>query len=143
MSDKPDATVVSASSEGSETRVAFLPEHDEVAAPPLPEPSGGPIQDTELPAPAPGRALPPPGAGGPLSPGVVLSSTFEIEQLVARGGMGEVYRARHRITGDPIAIKTIRPELAGTVRALPAVLSDMYNPSVRAATAEARLEVRK
>ncbi len=54
-----------------------------------------------------------PGAGGPLAPGTVLSSTFEIEELVARGGMGEVYRARHRITGDAIAIKTIRPELAG------------------------------
>jgi serine/threonine protein kinase len=53
------------------------------------------------------------GAGGPLAPGTVLSSTFEIEELVARGGMGEVYRARHRITGDAIAIKTIRPELAG------------------------------
>ncbi|MBV9835350.1 MAG: protein kinase [Alphaproteobacteria bacterium] len=54
-----------------------------------------------------------PTAGGPLAPGTVLSSTFEIEELVARGGMGEVYRARHRITGDAIAIKTIRPELAG------------------------------
>lgn len=52
-------------------------------------------------------------SGGPLAPGTVLSSTFEIEELVARGGMGEVYRARHRITGDAIAIKTIRPELAG------------------------------
>ncbi|HJQ60135.1 MAG TPA: protein kinase [Vineibacter sp.] len=52
-------------------------------------------------------------SGGPLTAGVVLGSTFQIEELIARGGMGEVYRARHRITGDPIAIKTIRPELAG------------------------------
>ncbi len=83
--------------------------------------------------PAPQRSAPPPprtqrtggvggadasgvgggGSGGPLAAGTVLSSTFEIEVLVARGGMGEVYRARHRITGDLVAIKTIRPELAG------------------------------
>ncbi|MCW5748423.1 MAG: protein kinase [Alphaproteobacteria bacterium] len=64
-------------------------------------------------SPPPATARPPLSGGGTLSPGTVLSSTFEIEHLVARGGMGEVYRARHRITGDPIAIKTIRPELAG------------------------------
>lgn len=37
----------------------------------------------------------------------------------------------------------LRPEMSGQVRALPAVLSDMYNPAVRASTAESRLEVGK
>ena len=37
----------------------------------------------------------------------------------------------------------LRPEMSGQVRALPAVLSDMYNPAIRASTAESRLEVGK
>lgn len=37
----------------------------------------------------------------------------------------------------------LRPEMAGQVKALPAVLSDMYNPALRASTAESSLEVRK
>ncbi len=102
--------------EGAATRVSFATGE----MPDVPS-QGTPIAETDVPAPAAGRSggaafAPPPPTGGPLAPGVVLSSTFEIEQLVARGGMGEVYRARHRITGDPIAIKTIRPELAGDAK---------------------------
>ena len=37
----------------------------------------------------------------------------------------------------------LRPEMGGQVKALPAVLSDMYNPALRASTAESSLEVRK
>lgn len=59
-----------------------------------------------------------PGGGGrapgsTLVPGTVLNNTHRIESLVARGGMGEVYRATNTITGDATAIKTMRPELAG------------------------------
>jgi len=35
----------------------------------------------------------------------------------------------------------LRPEVTGKMQALPAVLSDMYNPAVRASTSENRLEV--
>lgn len=37
----------------------------------------------------------------------------------------------------------LRPEMVGSTRALPAVLSDMYNPALRASTSESRLEVRR
>jgi alpha-2-macroglobulin len=37
----------------------------------------------------------------------------------------------------------LRPEMSGEVRALPAVLSDMYVPGLRASSAESRLEVGK
>lgn len=37
----------------------------------------------------------------------------------------------------------LRPEVSGKVQALPAVLSDMYNPAVRASTSENKLEVRR
>ncbi|HEX2890244.1 protein kinase domain-containing protein [Vineibacter terrae] len=115
MSDNADATVV-ASPASSGPPAASDPPGSNASAGSNPgwsadAPAGaGPLPETEVPG---ARPPPPPAPGGPLAPGVVLSSTFEIEHLVARGGMGEVYRARHRITGDPIAIKTIRPELAG------------------------------
>jgi uncharacterized protein YfaS (alpha-2-macroglobulin family) len=48
---------------------------------------------------------------------------------------------RELTPGDHVVEYYVRPEMAGTVRALPAVLSDMYVPSTRAATGEARLEI--
>lgn len=119
MSDNSDATVVGPSSSGN-TPAGDAPTSSSDAAwlaATADPPGANPLPETEVagiqPAPPPPLAPMSPPTGGPLAPGVVLSSTFEIEHLVARGGMGEVYRARHRITGDPIAIKTIRPELAG------------------------------
>ena len=54
----------------------------------------------------------PPTETGTLRPGQLLAFTYEIESLLARGGMGEVYRARHTELGSIHAIKVIRPELA-------------------------------
>ena len=47
-----------------------------------------------------------------LDPGVQLNDTYEIDERIASGGMGEVYRGHNIQTGDPVAIKTILPELA-------------------------------
>jgi formylglycine-generating enzyme required for sulfatase activity len=47
----------------------------------------------------------------PLTPGTVLNNTHRIERLLARGGMGEVYRATNLLTGDAVALKLVRPEL--------------------------------
>lgn len=44
--------------------------------------------------------------------GTRLNGIYEIESLIASGGMGEVYRAAAIETGIPVAIKMIRPELA-------------------------------
>jgi predicted Ser/Thr protein kinase len=52
------------------------------------------------------------GDGTALPVGTVLSNTYVIEAFLARGGMGEVYRARHRELGSSHAIKMIRAELA-------------------------------
>jgi serine/threonine protein kinase len=43
--------------------------------------------------------------------GQVLDGQYEIEALIARGGMGTVYRARHILLGDRVAIKTLKPEM--------------------------------
>lgn len=55
----------------------------------------------------------PQGSSRVLAPGVVLGHTYVVEELLARGGMGEVYRARHLELGTKHAIKVILPSLSG------------------------------
>ena len=55
---------------------------------------------------------PNPGAGSTFSPGSLLSHTYRIEKLLARGGMGEIYRAQHAELQTWHAIKIILPDLA-------------------------------
>ena len=45
-----------------------------------------------------------------LDPGTVLAARFRIEELVGRGGMGEVYRAHDIRLDDVVALKTVRAE---------------------------------
>ncbi|MBM3793136.1 MAG: serine/threonine protein kinase [Acidobacteria bacterium] len=48
-----------------------------------------------------------------LQPGELVNERYEIERLIGRGGMGEMYAARDRmLRGEPIALKTLQPELA-------------------------------
>lgn len=51
-------------------------------------------------------------APAPIGPGTLLSHTYEVAGLIARGGMGEVHRARHVDMNTWHAVKVIRPELA-------------------------------
>ncbi len=53
-----------------------------------------------------------PSTGGSVRPGVRLNGIYEIEKLIAQGGMGEVYRGFNIQTRDTVAIKMIRPELS-------------------------------
>ncbi len=57
-----------------------------------------------------------PGAGG-VRPGTRLNGVYEIDALIANGGMGEVYRGHNIQTQDPVAIKMILSELAGNADA--------------------------
>ena len=64
-----------------------------------------------------------PSPVGSVRPGVRLNGIYEIVTFVTQGGMGEVYRGFNIQTGDPVAIKMIRPEFdeqsrrPGTVQA--------------------------
>jgi len=67
-----------------------------------------------------GVAAPAPAAGAKpdatFPPGSLLGHTYRIEAFLARGGMGEVYRARHAELNTEHAIKIILPELANNQR---------------------------
>jgi serine/threonine-protein kinase len=43
----------------------------------------------------------------------VLADRYVLEQEIARGAVGVVWRALDRITGDRVAVKVLRPELRG------------------------------
>ena len=49
---------------------------------------------------------------GSVTPGTSLNGIYEIEKVIAQGGMGEVYRGFNIQTGDIVAIKMIRPEFS-------------------------------
>ncbi len=82
------------------------------------EPGSGvhtiPLSDTTAADHAPAGALRDDGhtGGGDLAPGD-RAGPYEIEAFLARGGFGDVYRARDP-RGEPVAIKVLREELATT-----------------------------
>src|SRR5690348_4627074 len=53
-------------------------------------------------------APPPPRAASEAYIGVIVDRRYQIERLIAAGGMGLVYRCRHSVLGKKLAIKIIR-----------------------------------
>jgi serine/threonine-protein kinase len=63
--------------------------------------------------------------------------SYRLEEKLGQGGMGEVWRARHRMLARPAAIKLIRPALANDAR--PGVSEDAVRRFEREAQSIARL----
>ena len=71
-----------------------------------------------------------------IFPGDTILNTYRIEQVLASGGMGQVYLARHTHLGTAHAIKVIKPELFSNQQVLDLfrreamVLRDVRNDAV-------------
>lgn len=58
------------------------------------------------------------GLGLTIPPGTRLNGIFEIERQIGAGGMGMVFVAHNVETGDKVAIKIVRAEMAGNEQVL-------------------------
>ena len=74
----------------------------------MPDPGAG--RDGE-PAPVGSVGEVPDRTGAP-APDVVLDGRYRLQDLIARGGMAEVWRARDDVLGRPVAVKVLLPNLA-------------------------------
>src|SRR5260370_592923 len=51
-------------------------------------------------------------------PGQIVSDRYSILRFINRGGMGEVYEADDLELRERVALKTLRPEIAGDARSI-------------------------
>ncbi|HEX4440832.1 MAG TPA: tetratricopeptide repeat protein [Thermoanaerobaculia bacterium] len=61
-----------------------------------------------------------------LAAGAILAGRFRVIRFIARGGMGEVYEAEDQVLHDNVALKTIRPDVAGDARAMDRFLREVH-----------------
>jgi serine/threonine protein kinase len=86
--------------------------------------SGDPTDQAQDEQAPPRTALMPPPPESSIPPREILLNTYEVERFLARGGMGEVYLARHTQLHTRHAIKVIAPELVHDQRALALTLRE-------------------
>ncbi|WP_437486660.1 protein kinase [Sorangium sp. So ce1014] len=66
-------------------------------------------------------------------PPKVLAGRFELESVAGAGGMGDVYRARDRQDGEPVALKVLRsadPQLVARFQREARLLAELRHPAI-------------
>jgi tetratricopeptide (TPR) repeat protein len=53
-----------------------------------------------------------------FTPGTLVAGRYRVVRFIAAGGMGEVYEVQDVVLGAEVALKTIRPEIAGAERGM-------------------------
>lgn len=66
-----------------------------------------------------------------LSTGDVINERYKVTELIARGGMGEVWKANDEVLGRPVAMKTVNPEYLATNPKALSILKDEAKMSAR------------
>ncbi len=74
-----------------------------------------PHETTPAPPAAPGTET---GASPAVSPRLVVANRYEVLDEAGSGGMGVVYRAHDRETGEMLALKVLKPEVASDHKVL-------------------------
>ncbi|XXT23626.1 protein kinase [Sorangium sp. So ce429] len=67
------------------------------------------------------------------APEKVLAGRFELERVAGRGGMGDVYRARDRHDGEPVALKLLRSsdvQLVARFQREARLLAELRHPAI-------------
>ena len=68
-----------------------------------------------------------------MDPGELIGDRFELEQQIAIGGMGRIFRARDRASGEAVAVKIIsgaRAALAERFERESALLAELSHPGI-------------
>ena len=87
--------------------------------------------------PAPPRLRAREDQGDPASRrGEVIAGRYRLERLLGEGATASVYRARHLVIGQPVAVKLLHPELVGSSEAVQRflhearILARLHHPNI-------------